>query len=90
MMHYLTTPFGQNIHAIGDRANGIVLDAFESALQGLIVSDLRPRLEHAQILTPEHIQRIASLGCMASFFRIRTSTHPTLSDCEYSAYTCYQ
>jgi predicted amidohydrolase YtcJ len=61
----------QNIHAIGDRANGIVLDAFESALKGYNVSDIRPRLEHAQILTPTDIKRIASLGRTSKFCLVK-------------------
>ncbi|KJA23395.1 hypothetical protein HYPSUDRAFT_39875 [Hypholoma sublateritium FD-334 SS-4] len=55
-----------NVHAIGDRANGIVLDAFEHALQGVNVSALRPRLEHAQIMTKEDMNRLGKLGVIAS------------------------
>ncbi|TDL24188.1 hypothetical protein BD410DRAFT_767359 [Rickenella mellea] len=55
-----------NVHAIGDRANGIVLDAFESALKDVDVSALRPRLEHAQILTRSDMKRLGRLGVMAS------------------------
>lgn len=52
----------QNVHAIGDRANGIVLDAFEASLQGVNVSALRPRLEHAQLMTKADMQRLGRLG----------------------------
>jgi hypothetical protein len=52
----------QNIHAIGDRANAIVLDAFEASLKNVNTAVVRPRLEHAQILTPADIERIAALG----------------------------
>ncbi|KAF8965645.1 amidohydrolase family-domain-containing protein [Flammula alnicola] len=55
-----------NVHAIGDRANGIVLDAFEVALEGVNVSTLRPRLEHAQIMTEEDRRRLGKLGVIAS------------------------
>ncbi|KAF5312069.1 hypothetical protein D9619_002308 [Psilocybe cf. subviscida] len=63
-----------NVHAIGDRANGIVLDAFESALQtaGVNVTALRPRLEHAQIMTREDMKRLGELGVIASI----QPTHP--------------
>jgi predicted amidohydrolase YtcJ len=54
----------QNIHAIGDRANAIVLDAFEAALAGANVTELRPRLEHAQIMTQVDMKRLAQLGGM--------------------------
>jgi predicted amidohydrolase YtcJ len=53
------------IHAIGDRANDRVLDLFEG-----LVSDgadqRRLRIEHASVLTPEAIDRMAGLGVVAS------------------------
>ena len=52
----------QNIHAIGDRAHGIVLDAFEHALVHVNVTALRPRLEHAQIMTRADMARLGKLG----------------------------
>ncbi|KAJ7779933.1 amidohydrolase family-domain-containing protein [Mycena metata] len=55
-----------NVHAIGDRANGIVLDAFEASLKGVNVTALRPRLEHAQLMTKEDMQRLGRLGVIAS------------------------
>ncbi|EPT02697.1 hypothetical protein FOMPIDRAFT_1035858 [Fomitopsis schrenkii] len=55
-----------NVHAIGDRANGIVLDAFEEALKEANVSALRPRLEHAQILSQADMARFGKLGVIAS------------------------
>ncbi|KAJ8077031.1 hypothetical protein PM082_001454 [Marasmius tenuissimus] len=55
-----------NVHAIGDRANGIVIDAFEASLEGANVTALRPRLEHAQIMTPEDMARLGKLGVIAS------------------------
>lgn len=50
------------MHAIGDRANGVVIDAFESSLKGVNVTALRPRLEHAQIMTKADMQRLGKLG----------------------------
>ncbi|KAK7472894.1 hypothetical protein VKT23_001002 [Stygiomarasmius scandens] len=55
-----------NVHAIGDRANGIVIDAFEASLQGANVTALRPRLEHAQLMTTEDMARLGKLGVIAS------------------------
>lgn len=52
------------MHAIGDRANGLVLDAFEAALKDVDVSALRPRLEHAQIMTESDMTRLGKLGGM--------------------------
>lgn len=50
------------MHAVGDRANGIVLDAFEASLQGVNVTATRPRLEHAQIMTQGDMKRLGRLG----------------------------
>lgn len=52
----------KNIHAIGDYANGVVLDTFEAALKDVDVTALRPRLEHAQILTQSDLERVGKLG----------------------------
>lgn len=52
----------QNVHAVGDRANGIVLDAFEASLQGVNVTASRPRLEHAQFMTGADMKRVGRLG----------------------------
>ncbi|MEL6869925.1 MAG: amidohydrolase family protein [Pseudomonadota bacterium] len=57
--------FAANVHAIGDAANQTVLDAFA------IVNDGKPstfddRVEHAQIVTLEDIERFAELDIIAS------------------------
>jgi predicted amidohydrolase YtcJ len=48
-------------HAIGDRAIAAVLDAYEK-VYGSDCASAAPRLEHAQVLTPELVRRIADLG----------------------------
>jgi predicted amidohydrolase YtcJ len=54
-------------HAIGDRANRVILDRYEELLRSTDAgADWRPRVEHAQILAPEDVQRFASLGVIAS------------------------
>ncbi|KIJ67588.1 hypothetical protein HYDPIDRAFT_149313 [Hydnomerulius pinastri MD-312] len=63
---YLNDGWQVNVHAIGDYANGVVLDAFEAALQHVNVTALRPRLEHAQFLTKEDMTRVGKLGVIAS------------------------
>ncbi|KAK7039215.1 hypothetical protein VNI00_010120 [Paramarasmius palmivorus] len=58
-----------NIHCIGDRANHVVLDIFESIIQGdtkANVSEWRPRIEHAQIMTQEDLVRAGKLGVITS------------------------
>jgi predicted amidohydrolase YtcJ len=56
------------VHAIGDRANRVVLNAYARAQETAGVSgpDARLRVEHAQILAPEDIRRFGSLGVIAS------------------------
>jgi predicted amidohydrolase YtcJ len=93
-----------NVHAIGDRANGVVLDAFEDALKdlGCLEStdgtketrrrknaagceDLRPRLEHAQMMTKEDVERVGRLGVIASIqpahVYVSISSGPLLPPC---------
>ncbi|MFQ5700369.1 MAG: amidohydrolase [Acidobacteriota bacterium] len=54
------------VHAIGDRGNRIVLDAMQAALETLGPGDRRMRLEHAQVLAPEDLGRLARLNVIAS------------------------
>jgi predicted amidohydrolase YtcJ len=54
------------VHAIGDRANHILLDIFESAITEGGERDRRWRIEHAQHLIPEDIPRFAALGVIPS------------------------
>jgi len=54
-------------HAIGDRANRVVLDAYQKALaEHPEVKDPRFRIEHAQILDAADIPRFGRLGVLAS------------------------
>ena len=62
----LRSGFQVNTHAIGDRANRLVLDAYEQALKAVPVADHRFRIEHAQILNSEDIPRFAALGVIPS------------------------
>lgn len=58
--------FQVNVHAIGDRANRVVLDEMEAALREVPVADHRFRIEHAQILNFDDIPRFAKLGVIPS------------------------
>ncbi len=58
--------FQLNVHAIGDRANREVLDAFEAALREVPTADHRFRVEHAQIIHRLDIPRFAQLGVIPS------------------------
>jgi predicted amidohydrolase YtcJ len=53
------------VHAIGDAANAQVLDAIEELAQ-TYTGDRRWRIEHAQILAPEDLPRMAKYGTIAS------------------------
>jgi hypothetical protein len=54
------------IHAIGDRANAWLLDAFAGVAQANGARDRRPRIEHAQHLRRADIARFAELGVIPS------------------------
>ena len=53
-------------HAIGDRGNRTVLDAYANVLGGDAGSDHRWRIEHAQIVSVEDIPRFYALDVIAS------------------------
>lgn len=69
----LNAGFQVNTHAIGDRGNRLVLDAYEAALKRQPTADHRFRVEHAQILNFEDIPRFAALGVIPSM----QSSHQT-------------
>ena len=62
----LKAGFQVNVHAIGDRANRMVLDQFEAALREVPTADHRFRIEHAQILRYQDIPRFAELDVIPS------------------------
>ena len=68
------------VHAIGDRANTLTLDALEAALERAPWPDHRFRVEHAQVLTERDIPRFHRLGALPSM----QATHCT-SDMEWAA-----
>jgi predicted amidohydrolase YtcJ len=53
-------------HAIGDRGNRLVLDAYAAALAQVPTADHRFRIEHAQIINHDDIPRFAELGVIPS------------------------
>jgi len=52
------------VHAIGDRAIALCLDAFDEA--GCRGSNFRPRIEHVQHLREQGVSRLGELGVVAS------------------------
>ena len=63
---YAEAGWGLATHAIGDRAIETVLDAYEQVYGGAAgVRAAAPRIEHAQVLRPELIERMSALGVVA-------------------------
>ncbi|MBN2409733.1 MAG: amidohydrolase [Candidatus Aminicenantes bacterium] len=53
-------------HAIGDRANAVLLDLYEKTIARNGPRERRWRIEHAQHLRPQDMERMARLGVIAS------------------------
>jgi predicted amidohydrolase YtcJ len=58
--------FPISIHAIGDRANRVVLDIFEELASSAPAPAVPHRIEHVQIIDPADLPRLAQLGVTAS------------------------
>lgn len=60
--------FNLRVHAIGDHANHVMINAYERALEctGVAPEDARFAIEHTQILLPGDKERLAELGIIAS------------------------
>jgi predicted amidohydrolase YtcJ len=54
------------VHAIGERANGVLLDIYDSVAKAHGSRDRRFRIEHAQHLRRADIARLATTGVLAS------------------------
>ncbi|KAI8932305.1 hypothetical protein NX059_010501 [Plenodomus lindquistii] len=86
-LNWATEGYQVNIHAIGDLANRLAIDAFEEAMKTLCpTSSLREcqdkyrfRIEHAQIIHPDDRRRMLDIGIIPSI----QPTHAT-SDMGYA------
>jgi predicted amidohydrolase YtcJ len=58
--------FQIGVHAIGDRGNRVVLDAYDAALKAVPTADHRFRIEHAQVISLADIPRFARMGVIPS------------------------
>jgi hypothetical protein len=58
--------FQAAVHAIGDRANRVTLDAFEALLAEFPDNPGRHRVEHVQMLSAPDLRRFRELGVIAS------------------------
>lgn len=54
------------VHAIGDKANFLTLNAFERAIKETGSKNHRLRIEHAQVVRPEDMHRFSELGIIPS------------------------
>ncbi|MGB8960280.1 MAG: amidohydrolase [Candidatus Aminicenantales bacterium] len=59
--------FQIHVHAIGDRAVRMALDAFEAAGRANGFRDLRHHIAHLELIDPADIPRFARLGAAANF-----------------------
>jgi predicted amidohydrolase YtcJ len=83
------------IHAIGDRANHEVLEAysrlreFEQTIPEISKTALRHRIEHVQVIKPEDIARFARLGIIASMQPIHATSDMSMADRYWGSRTSY-
>jgi predicted amidohydrolase YtcJ len=74
------------IHAIGDRANHEVLNAYEQlrnlerSIQPLSKVQLRHRIEHVQVLHPDDVGRLSKLNVIASMQPIHATSDMVMAD----------
>jgi predicted amidohydrolase YtcJ len=71
------------VHAIGDRANGVVLDIFGRLRD--VAPALPRRIEHAQVLTAEDVPRFGALGVAASVQPIHATEDMEQADRDWGA-----
>lgn len=62
----LSCGYQAGVHAIGDRANRVVIDALEAAMAAYPDNPGRHRVEHAQIVHPDDLGRFAELDIIAA------------------------
>jgi predicted amidohydrolase YtcJ len=84
-MGRIAAPAGLSLatHAIGDRANHVVLNAYaqvrEFEKENLLVP-LRHRIEHVQVLHPSDLGRLAELGVIASMQPVHATSDMIAAD----------
>ena len=74
---------GMTVHAIGDRANHEVLDAFEQLRKyehENNLPQLRHRIEHVQVLHPDDVARLGQMNIIASMQPIHAVSDMGMAD----------
>ncbi len=76
--------FQVGAHAIGDRANRVMLDVFERVFEkhgpDSGVADRRHRIEHAQVVHPEDIPRYRELGIIAAMQPVHATSDMNMAE----------
>jgi len=70
----LAAGFQANVHAIGDRANRLVLDRFEQLSTSEARYLSRHRVEHAQIVSPQDIPRFKALHVLPAMQAVHATS----------------
>ncbi len=76
----LTAGFQLNFHAIGDRANKVMLDNYANAYNLVGGKHLRHRIEHAQIVSPEDIPLFKQLDLIASMQPVHATSDMNMAE----------
>lgn len=71
--------FQTNVHAIGDRANRLVLDRFEQLVPADKRQQSRHRIEHAQIVAEEDIPRFIKLQILPSMQAVHATSDKNMA-----------
>ena len=66
IMEVVGKGFQPGVHSIGDKSARILIDVYEKAAKKYPGKDIRPRIEHAQVVTFEDIKRLGKLGIVAA------------------------
>lgn len=72
-------------HALGDRANCRVLDALEEHWREWSRRGLRMRIEHAQLLSPQDVPRLGTMGVIASMQPIHCTSDMVMAERHWGA-----
>jgi predicted amidohydrolase YtcJ len=72
--------FQVHVHAIGDRAVRMTLDAFERARARNGARDARHQIAHLELIDPADIPRFAKLGVVANFQALWAFADPYIND----------
>jgi predicted amidohydrolase YtcJ len=73
------------IHALGDRANSRALDALEEHWRQWSRRGLRMRIEHVQLLSPQDVPRLGTMGVIASMQPIHCTSDMEMAERHWGA-----